>query len=896
MTYIPTATYRLQLHHDFTFEKLQKIIPYLHKLGISTLYAAPVFSSGKGSTHGYDVTNPQMLNPDIGTSKQQHKIAGLLNEKKMGWLQDIVPNHMAYSTENEWLMDVLEKGPHSPYYPFFDFWNELEEPGRKQQIMAPFLGKPLQDCLTDKEIKLETREGTCYFNYYDKLYPLSLPSYVVLLENADSKKLEEAKADANELQYNYYPYIEERLKQTLHKREKEFGKWTEEFAGYPLNMQNLLDKQYYRLCWWKETEERINYRRFFTVNDLICLNIQHPEAFRVYHSYIKSMIDEGLVQGLRVDHVDGLYNPKKYLEDLRNLAGPETYLVVEKILESNEVPEQSWPVQGTTGYDFLAMTNALFVNPDAEEEFSSLYALFTGHSVAWEDLVWENKKLILHRRMQGEFDNLLTLFYNLKLNSSGYSTEEMADALSCFLLSFPVYRTYISGFPFSQTDKDVLLSTFSKAGKRIRPESGEALRSLGNVYSPDALGENDEARLKFIQRVQQISGPLEAKGLEDTTFYGYNRLISLNEVGNTPQHFGLNIASYHAKMEARQKNMPFTLNCTATHDTKRGEDARMRINALTEMPQLWKETIHSWHQINQGKKSVVNGNPAPDTNDEYFIYQSLLAFYPAEEIHDESFTERTLNYMEKALREGKRHTTWSAPNTEYEKATATFIENLLSDEGFMERFVPLARDVATIGMYKSLSQLIIKMFAPGIPDIYQGTEFPDLSMVDPDNRRAVDYEMRDNIIDDLLRKEPKGPDQLHRQLLESFSDGHLKLYLTHKFLVFRRQHPSLFSEGLYVPVQVRGIHQDKVLAFARQHEGTSCIVVAPLFPALISGSINSFSPTTWEDTALVIPADMPVSWISVTSNEEHSVSREGLLHLQDVLQKLPLALLKGGLA
>lgn len=889
MPYTPSATYRLQLSPDFTLAQLKPILEYLHKLGISTIYAAPIFNARKGSTHGYDVTNPHQLNPAIGKEKELKEISDWLKARKMGWLQDIVPNHMAYSMQNPWLKDVLEKGHHSPFYDYFDLWEDVRE---GEPFMTPFLGDKLENCLQNEEINLTVRKGTVFFEYYDNLYPLSLPSYAFLLESVKTNALQKTVSTAKELTDSFQKETSDRLKNQLADNEKAVEQHLEKFAGKKDRMKALLSRQFYRLCWWKETEHTINYRRFFTVNDLICLNIQKPEVFTGYHRYIKELLDQGTIQGLRVDHIDGLYDPARYLADLREMAGEDTYLLIEKILEHKEVLDQQWPIQGTTGYDFLSQLNALFVNKEAEEPFTRLYREIGGLGGEFENLVWENKKLILHERMEGEFKNLLSLYHSLNLHADHLSEEQLSEALSCLLLAFPVYRTYINSYPFSETDVIVLERTFVKAHERVSDKAKPALEHLRSLYHPEEKGEKDKERLQFIRRVQQISGPLEAKGLEDTTFYAYNRLTSLNEVGGQPQRFGMEISEFHALMQERQQNMPLTLNATATHDTKRGEDARQRLNALSEMPDTWEKQVKKWNSQNKKKKTSLKGVAAPDANDEYFIYQSLLAFYPTKGTHSRKFLERINAYLLKALREGKRHSNWSSPNTAYEEATERFIKELLEDDDFMDGFLPLWKDLSRLGMYKSLSQVLLKMLAPGIPDVYQGTELPDLSMVDPDNRREVNYEKRSEWLDVLLKEETEGRDQLNKKLADKVTDGRLKLYLTHKCLVFRRQHPALCSKGRYLPVPVTGKHEGKVLAFIRQYGKHACLVVAPIYPGLIITSDHT--TFDWGNTRLQMPENtsLPTSWSNELTGKQQQ-SENGIYNLSELLEALPVALLKG---
>ena len=891
MVYTPTATYRLQLSHEFNFSQLEKIIPYLEKLGISTLYFAPVFTAKEGSTHGYDVTDPHKLNPAIGKEEQWRKIHQLLQEKGMGCIQDIVPNHMAYGSRNGWLMDVLEKGPHSPYFDYFDLWNDIrgEEP-----FMTPFLGDTLENCLKKGEIKIILQGNSCFVAYYDNIYPLSLTAYSSLLENAGAPEIEEAYALAEVLKEKFDPATVQDLKKALKNAASSVEPLLSRINKDQEKLKRMLDSQYYRLCWWKETENQINYRRFFTVNDLICLNIQLPEVFKDYHSYIQELMAKGYIQGLRVDHIDGLYDPARYLHDLRKLVGPKAYLLIEKILEQEESINPEWPIQGTTGYDFLSQLNSLFVYPAAAASFTDLYKNFQTEK-EWEEMVWDNKKLILLERMKGELHNLLQLYYQLGLHHQDLREEYIEEALSCLLLSFPVYRTYISSFPISETDKKVLDKTFAKAGRKISDSARPALQHLKKLFSSDENGKNDQERLQWIRRIQQISGPLEAKGLEDTTFYLYNRLNSLNEVGGQPQHFGMDASSFHKKMEERQEKLPLTLNSTATHDTKRGEDARQRLNALTEMADFWERTVLEWKKQNESKKRTANGKAAPEPNDEYFIYQSLLAFYPADGNHDQEFLERMDQYVEKALREGKRNSTWSNPDTAYEEACRQFIRTLLDDTSFMDSFLPLAGIVARTGLYKSLSQLMIKIFAPGIPDVYQGTELPDLSMVDPDNRREVNYEQREQFLRQLLEAGEKEEKELLKKEMKELTDAKIKLFLTHKFLSFRKDHPELFSNGNYIPVQVEGKHKEKLLAFIRSYENEFCLVVAPLYPSLVAGGMTYFpTKADWEDTVLHLNlSELPKQWTNCLMAQQHELA-SGKVAVGELLEEFPLAFLKGG--
>lgn len=620
MSINPISTYRIQFNKDFTFSDLEKIIPYLHKLGVKTIYASPVFEAAPGSTHGYDGTDPNRINPEIGTEEQLQKISADLKERNMYWLQDIVPNHLSFHENNKWLMDVLEKGKASQYASYFDIiW---EHPEYDDKLMVPFPGSPLETILNEK---------------------------------------------------------------------------------FP-------DGSHYVVTPWQDTDKKINYRRFFLVNSLICTNIQDDKVFKHYHQLIRNLSDSKVFDGLRVDHVDGLYDPRKYLNDLRNLAGEDSYIIVEKILEPGENMPGNWPVEGNSGYDFLGMLNNLFTNRDAEFEFTTFYNEITGDLTPVETQIEEKKAYILHNYMQGELDNLTRLYKECEL-AEGIGDDGIKKLIADYLISCPVYRFYDDEVPLMDRDK----------GK-----SGDGIR-------------------KFYNRCMQFTGPLMAKGVEDTLMYTYNRFIGHNEVGDSPETFGYSIEKFHELMIHRHQHWPLSMNGTSTHDTKRGEDVRARLNALSCFYSEWIEAVHSWMKENNSLKT----NGLPDKNDEYFIYQTLIGSHPIPDDNKEieAYPERLKEYFQKALREAKVNSNWAEPNTEYEEACINFANKLLAkDSSFNKLFQPLFEKVCYYGMINSVAQLVLKFTCPGVPDIYQGTELWDLSLVDPDNRRPVDYDKRLKIL------------------------------------------------------------------------------------------------------------------------------------------------------
>lgn len=723
-----SSTYRIQFNKDFTLSHLKKIIPYLHHLGIKTIYASPIFEATPGSTHGYDGTNPNNINPEIGNEQELREISTDLKQRKMMWLQDIVPNHLAFHENNKWLMDVLEKGQASEYAPYFDIiWNH---PEFGDKLMVPFPGSELENLLMQK---------------------------------------------------------------------------------YP-------EGEHYAFVPWQDTDNKINYRRFFLVNSLICTNIHDKNVFDHYHELIKKLSDEKLFDGLRVDHVDGLYDPVKYLHDLRKLAGENAYIIVEKILEPGENMPSDWPVQGTSGYDFLGMVNNLFTNRNAEFEFAALYYDTTGDQKTVEQQVHDKKAAILFNHMRGELDNLVRLYRECGLaDNSNITDDELKDNIANYLIMCPVYRYYGKDIPKMKRDEH-------KSGEQVN---------------------------RFYYRCMQFTGPLMAKGVEDTLMYTYNRFIGHNEVGDSPELFGYTVEQFHELMKYRHEHWPLSMNGSSTHDTKRGEDVRARLNALTCFPDEWSSMVKLWTEENKSLKR----NGYPDSNDEYFIYQTLIGSYPAgNEKELQKYPERMTEYLRKSLREGKVNSNWAEPNEQYEEACISFAHRLIDHKATFHRsFDPFVEKIIYYGSINSFAQLVLKFTCPGIPDVYQGTELWDLSLVDPDNRRPVNFELR-------------------QQLLESensFKAGDVsepnKLYLLRELLKIRNDQEELFTRGTYEPIVVPGKLSGHVLAFIRKHGRSAILVIVPTTFALVDGEVG--------DTGNLINELIP----------ENFVKRQ-LLYFSDLLQ------------
>lgn len=834
----PVATYRIQFNKEFTFSDFKKIIPYLHDLGIQTIYASPIMEASPGSMHGYDTVNPLRINPEIGTEAELFELSALLKEKGMNWVQDIVPNHMAYHQNNLWLMDVIEKGEASPYYGFFD----LNWSGKgSEPIMTPFLGDDLEKVIADGALQVVKTEDRFELDYSGNRWPL----HDAAQEELQGQKLEDFNADKAQL-----------LK--------------------------LASSQNYRLCNWKETDRKINYRRFFTVNSLICLNIQDPDVFKAYHEYIFKLLRDGVFQGLRVDHIDGLFDPDAYLELLRESVSNDTYIVIEKILEQGEELPTAWPVQGTTGYDFLATVNNVFTNQEAEAPFSAYYKDLSESSASIEEQIWGKKAAILKDHMGGELANLVDLYHSLNLDEdqAEVDAESLKDAIAALLIHCPVYRYYGGTFPLTKTEAADLSNLLDHISSKERQPAIDALKQVW-FERPKALNKDYNKRAAlFYKRCMQFSGPLMAKGVEDTLMYTYNRFIGKNEVGDSPEGFGLSLQAFHDSMKTRMKYWPLAMNGTSTHDTKRGEDVRARLNVLTDLPEEWLNLVQEWN-------SYTTASEKPDLNDIYFIYQTLIGSCPMPGVKEDDYQERVDAYLQKALREAKRHTGWAEPAVDYEAAAQHFSSRFMDANGpFAGRFQAFFKKVADYGILNSLAQAVIKFTAPGVPDVYQGTELWDLSLVDPDNRRAVDYEKRTKWLGELAEAADIPT------LWENRYDGKIKLWLQHLLLQDRKKHAEAYKTASYIPIEVKGKYADHILAYARKSAQSTTVVVVPLHLAALCESQNAdiFS-INWKNTRLEIPAGAPEEWVQLFTSEKGKV-KAGVIKLEDIFKDMPLAVLK----
>jgi malto-oligosyltrehalose synthase/4-alpha-glucanotransferase len=824
----PVATYRLQFHKGFTFTDFEKIIPYLAKLGISTIYASPIFKAVPGSNHGYDVTDPLQINPEIGTLSQFRRVSKKLRQLNISWLQDIVPNHMAFHPDNAWLWDVLEKGRESRYAAFFDIlWDAGDN------LMVPFLGDTLDQVIANKELSITYRQKKFSFCYGGTNYPIRPESYR-LIPKADLATLRKINGDSGLL-------------------------------------KTIAAEQHYELCDWKESNVRMNYRRFFTVNGLICLNMQHTAVFSHYHQFIKSLADEGLIQGLRVDHIDGLFDPKGYLERLRGMMGEGCYIVVEKILEQGEHFPIDWPVQGNTGYDFLAQVNNLLTARESKETFTKCYQQLTGNRQSAAAAIPEKKSAILEQTMAGELENLYRLAVRFKLTAK--PDRNLKAAIGELLVRCPVYRYYGNTMPLAPAEQKAI-SNLLAAVVNARPDLKEAAAQLKRILCYNGKNAGYGSRcVYFYQRCMQFSGPLMAKGVEDTLMYTYDRFIGHNEVGDSPELFGFETRQFHRQMTERQKNSPIGLNATSTHDTKRGEDVRARLNVLTDRAEEWIKLIPKWQKLNRELKK----DGAPDANDEYLVYQTLSGFYPLPGQAPGDLEGRLKEYLVKALREAKVHTGWAHPDTGYESAACEFAIQLLDrSRPFWKSFSALQESIAYLAVINSLSQVLLKFTCPGIPDVYQGCESWDLSLVDPDNRRAVDYAALDKFLEQVKIT----------PLWQDWYSGKLKTWLTAKLFHLRKEHAALFTTGAYLPLRVKGKYKNHIIAFARKELNQWAVVIGPLHLALIE---EDLCKTGWENTAVVLPQNAPLEWTDRISQKPFLADEK--IKVKDIFGVLPFGLL-----
>ena len=940
----PTATYRLQLTPAFGFDAAAALVPYLARLGISHLYLSPILKARVGSQHGYDVTDATQINPELGGSEGFDRLCETMAAIGLEILLDIVPNHMAASPENAWWWSVLENGQSSEFASFFDIaWYESASGGSlDRKVLLPILGNHYGIVLEALELRVEIDERGFTVVYYDNRMPLDPTTYRLLLEQRYGLLKDRLASDAVALQA-YEGLIE--LSDTMpdrfttdapaiQRRREETGllkqRMWEIYAandivrtfvdenlalingrvGEPTSvdiLDRVLSDQAYRLSYWRVASTEINYRRFFDIADLVSMRIEDEDVFAARHAQLRSMARAGQVAALRVDHIDGLYDPGQYLERLdavmraalaeRGEPGAESYVLVEKILASGEDLPAEWPVAGTTGYDFLNLVNALFVDRNAEQKLDAAFRRVSGVDESFAEIVYRQKRRVMADLFSGDVRSLVVWLDRLTAwdrHGRDLGQRELGQALTEMIARFPIYRTYSTPAGVRDEDRDRIDQMIDDAIQH-RPELRRALRFIRRVLLLESAGAletgPDDERLPFVLRVQQFTSPVMAKGYEDTSLYIFNRLIALNDVGGAPDVVGIEPDAFHAAIAGRAERWPATMNATSTHDTKRSEDVRARIVVISELVDEWAAHVDRWREANRHLRREVDGAMAPDGNTEYLLYQTLIGSWPFDDADLPDYPGRIRQYLEKACREAKQHTSWIDRNVAWEDAVATFIDAILAsgNRAFLDDFRSFQRRVAWFGSLNSLSQLALKATAPGVADFYQGSELWDLSLVDPDNRRPVDFDHRIALLDRL-------PFTDVSRLLANWQDGSIKLFVTQRLATFRRQRRDLFDGGVYIPLEVVGPRREHVVAFARRADDAWSLTIVSRLVATLSRTAGldeaalPVGAAAWGNTRVLLPDDAPAHWRDVLTDER--LVANDVLPLATVFHLLPLAILE----
>jgi len=943
LDHIPSSTYRLQFNREFTLEQAEGLLDYLDELGIGACYASPLLKARPQSLHGYDIIDHSVINPEVGTSEQFEHFAQRLRERGLGLLLDMVPNHMCIADPgNRWWMNVLENGPNSPFARYFDIDWHPPKPDLANKILLPILGDQYGRVLENQEIRVGYEAGAFSVQYYEMRLPLEPRSCRAILEpvlasvtqalgESDERVLELASTITalrnlpSCTKTNLARVKERQREKEIVKRrlaalvdgsneirdalwatlEKLNGK-----KGDPRSfdaLEALLSRQAFRLSSWRVAADEINYRRFFDINDLAAIRVEEPDVFAAVHELVFELLKKGLVTGLRIDHVDGLLDPRQYLERIKDYA---SFVVVEKILTGSERLNSDWPVAGTTGYDFLNLLNGLFVDGRNRRAMLAVYQRYTGSAESFDEVLYASKKVVLTAMMSSELHVLARKLDRLSEHhrwSRDFTFNSLQQALTEVIACFPVYRSYVGLEDMAVSEEDRRhISTAIRQAKRRNPSTSatifDFIASILLLHAPEGLSQIEVLeRRDFVARFQQLTSPVMAKGLEDTAFYRFYPLTSLCEVGGGGQPFGVSISDFHRSLTERRLTWPHGLSATATHDTKRGEDVRARINVLSELPEEWEQALLRWHVQNLSKRRQLEGREVPSLDEEYLLYQTLLGAWPVVPLDEASrpvFVRRIQDYMIKALKEAKINTSWINPDEEYEQELRSFVAAVLEpapDNAFLAECAAFAGRIARAGMWNSLSQSLLKITAPGVPDFYQGTELWDLSLVDPDNRRPVDYGQRRALLSALRYDSQNDPLACCARLLGAPEDGRIKLYVLSQALRFRRANAELFRAGTYDPLAAAGEAADHVIAFARSLSEKQVVVVATrFFMALGAPDRPPVGPEVWRSTRLPLPAGTaPGVYRDCFTGRSFRIAfdGDGALELAEVLAHLPVALL-----
>jgi (1->4)-alpha-D-glucan 1-alpha-D-glucosylmutase len=936
--YIPSSTYRLQLHKEFPLTAARDIVPYLAKLGVGAVYTSPYFTAEPGSMHGYDVCNHNEINPELGGPEALDAFVSAVSSHQMGHVMDFVPNHMGIGKcMNPWWRDVLENGPGAASAVFFDVdWTPFK-PELYAKLLLPILGDQYGNVLERGELQLVFRDGALSLTYFDIDLPINPRQAAGVYRAAvdplthvlgpDDPQLHEFLSIVSSLE-NMPRYAESNAERAADRqREKEVARGrlarlasespqvhehieaaVTRFNGEPGRpesfdaLHELLETQPYRLAYWRAASHEINYRRFFDVNTLAGLRVEVPEVFETTHRLLGTLLSEGKVTGVRLDHPDGLFDPARYFADLQTLAArvwncdstsedgdPRClYVVAEKVLSENEQLPSRWAVHGTTGYNYLNDLNGLFVDGTKAKRMRRVYVRLTGREERFDDVLYTCKRLIMSTAMASELSVLAHMLDRVgesNRKSRDFTLDSMRDVITEVVACFPVYRTYVDENGWTPEDRAVLAQTITRARRRNpameatlfdffrevmlpREVEAEPRSDERREGYPSATAAEARERLRFAMKLQQYTGPVQAKGLEDTAFYRYNLLLSLNEVGGDPAAFGRSTEHFHDANARRLVNWPYEMLATTTHDTKLGEDVRARINILSEIPDEWGREASKWMRLNKAHRTLVDGEPAPDRNDEYRFYQALVGVWPLE-CRDTTQTpsdlvDRLQEYMLKAVRESKVYTSWITQNVTYEAALRRFIDRVLrgpSADRFLRAMLPFQRRIADLGLLNSLAQATLKLGSPGVPDFYQGTDLWELSLVDPDNRRPVDFARRRELLEDVLAALEGEPQERSARLSEyirSWPDGRIKLAITAAGLRMRRERPNLFLKGRYLPLQAQSVVNGSLVAFARVLEDKVAVFVAPRLCAALprGGAAVPLGADSWKTSRILLPPEI----------------------------------------
>jgi (1->4)-alpha-D-glucan 1-alpha-D-glucosylmutase len=999
---LPVSTYRLQLNAQLTFPQAQQLTEYLTRLGISDVYASPLLRARSGSSHGYDVVAHGELNPEIGTRAEFDAFCGSLQQAGLGLILDIVPNHMAACPmENAWWWDVLENGPSSTYAAYFDIdWSPVK-PDLQHHLLLPVLGDQFGVVLEAGQLTVNRWDGEFRLHYFDQQFPLDPCTYSMILQH----RLEELLAALGHVHPlvvellsiltaigNLPAYtetagarVQERLreKEVVKRRLRSLLAESAEIADFVVEnlrqingqagdarsfdrLDELLERQVYRLAYWRVAADEINYRRFFDINGLAAISMERPEVFEAAHQLVFELIDRGQVTGLRIDHPDGLFDPPGYLLELQerrflqlaratttrpeewpaleqrlgklwrsagSLAGAPLsrplYIVVEKILERGEEVPADWLTHGTVGYEFLSALNGLWVNPAGTKLCTTTYARLTGDTLGREELAHNCKRLIVRRSMASELTVLahrLDRISERNRRTRDFTLNSLVHALEEVISHFDVYRTYVRSERVLERDRGYIEAAVAKAMRRNPTLSASIFEFIRDTLLLQLRESADEQERResreFVGKFQQLTGPIMAKAMEDTAFYRFNRLVALNEVGGEPQQFGTPLATFHALNAARLPQHARSLSTTSTHDTKRGEDTRARIAVLSEVSREWRALVSRWVRQNARFKTDIDGQLAPSRSDEYLLYQTLIGIWPSRQPDETDlapFVQRVQEYMFKVAHEAKTHTSWTNPHKAYDAALQFFVERLFQHRGrssFLASLDGFAQRVAEHGRWNSLSQTVLKIASPGAPDIYQGTELWALTLVDPDNRRLVDFAARRIALEELSQRlcrlldipqdgdaltawfercdDGAAPTELMTEflndLVDTRSDGRIKLFTTWLALRARRRDPELFADGAYLDATAQGQFAENVVAFARTAGSRRLLVMAPRWTVGVSGFGGS-PPLgdRWGDTTVSIPVPAK-KWTNLFTGRQHELV-DGKLPVSTVMTDFPVALL-----